>query len=324
MLAIVRRMNPRVGRITFIFCCALVGVAAAQLFFASVSSGSPATNANGNPSPSHAMETASPDLSALQQQADKGDADAQFELGRAYFNGNGVSQDFNKAFELFRKSADQGNPKAENNLAVMYGRGSGVKQDLAEAVKWYRKSAEQGAPLPEDNLGLMLAQGHGVSKDCKEAAEWYRKAAEQDFPDAELHLGMLYYFGDTGFPQNYAEAATWLTKSAGHNNLWAVNALGVMYQNGYGVEKDLAKAASFLQRAADQGDGKAQSNLGQLYIDGQGVPKDHARAYQWLTLASQRGELTAVKMLVGFEPTLTDEEKAEGKRLAAEWKARSR
>ena len=86
------------------------------------------------------------------------------------------------------------------------------------------------------------------------------------------------------------------------------------------MQQDPARAASLFQRAADQGDAKAQSNLGQLYIDGHGVPKDHIKAYQWLTLASDAGEITAVKMLVGFEAGLTDQEKAEGKKLAAEWR----
>src|SRR5208282_2631496 len=188
---IVRGMNPRIARITFSSCCALVG--AAQLLSATVCNAD--TNATASPNPSATAPNSAPDLTALQQSADKGDAEAQFELGRAYFNGNGVPQDFNKAFELFQKSADQGNMKAENNLAVMYERGSGTKQDFAEAVKWYRKSAEQGNPLPEDHLALMLEHGKGVQKDCREAAEWYRKAAEQDFPDAELNLGRLYYFG---------------------------------------------------------------------------------------------------------------------------------
>src|SRR5271165_3670606 len=44
MLDIVRRMNPRLGRITLFFCCALAGVAAAQLFLPLTSNASPSSD----------------------------------------------------------------------------------------------------------------------------------------------------------------------------------------------------------------------------------------------------------------------------------------
>jgi uncharacterized protein len=60
-----------------------------------------------------------------------------------------------------------------------------------------------------------------------------------------------------------------------------------------------------------------------MYTDGSGIEKDPAKAYQWLTLSANQNELTAVKLLVGLERTLTPEQMAEGKRLAAEWKERT-
>ena len=40
--------------------------------------------------------------------------------------------------------AERGNAQAQFNLGMMYENGQGVRQDDAEAVKWYRLAAEQG------------------------------------------------------------------------------------------------------------------------------------------------------------------------------------
>ena len=47
--------------------------------------------------------------------------------------------------------------------------------------------------------------------------------------------------------------------------------LGVLYENGEGVNRDTATAAGWYQRASDQDHGEAQLNLGVLYENGEGV-----------------------------------------------------
>ena len=60
----------------------------------------------------------------------------------------------------------------------MYYYGSGVSRDYAKAVEWYRKSAEQGNTSAQYILGCMYHHGNCVSKDYTKAAEWYSKAAK--------------------------------------------------------------------------------------------------------------------------------------------------
>ena len=75
--------------------------------------------------------------------------------------------------------AEQGNAKAQFSLGKMYYEGQGVRQDYAEAARWYLKAAEQGDPVAQNNLGTMYAKGQGVRQDPVQAEQWYRKAAEQ-------------------------------------------------------------------------------------------------------------------------------------------------
>lgn len=51
-----------------------------------------------------------------QSLAEQGNADAQFLLGNAYYNGNGVPQDYNQAISWWQKSAAQGNASAQKAL----------------------------------------------------------------------------------------------------------------------------------------------------------------------------------------------------------------
>ena len=118
-------------------------------------------------------------LGEMRPLAEQGHAEAQFNLGLMYDNGQGVPQDYAEAVKWYRKAAEQGHAKAQHNLGVMYDKGQGVPQDYAEAVKWYRKAAEQGVAEAQNNLGLMYSKGQGVPQDDAQAHMWYNLAASR-------------------------------------------------------------------------------------------------------------------------------------------------
>jgi TPR repeat protein len=66
--------------------------------------------------------------------------------------------------------------------------------------------------------------------------------------------------------------------------------MGVMYDEGAGVQQDLATAAEWYEKAAEQGFVDAQANLGMMYYHGQGVPCDHKAAVDWLQRAANQGD----------------------------------
>ena len=69
-------------------------------------------------------------------------------------------------------------PSAQFNLGKMYELGRGVTQDDAEAVRWYRLAAEQGHADAQYNLGNMYSDtiytifDRGVAVDEAEAVRW--------------------------------------------------------------------------------------------------------------------------------------------------------
>lgn len=115
------------------------------------------------------------------------DSYSLFILGLNYIYGNdslGISMDKEKGIALVRRSAEQGQAEAQYNLGFSYYQGNGVSQDYAQAVYWLRKAAEQGQAAAQYNLGFSYCQGDGVSQDYVQAVYWWRKAAEQGQADA--------------------------------------------------------------------------------------------------------------------------------------------
>ncbi len=89
--------------------------------------------------------------------AEQGYADAQFNLGLMYINGEGVPQDIPHAVELFQKAAEQGHVDAQNNLGAMYFTGEGVTRDEKKAIEWFEKAAAQGNEDARANLDAIKA-----------------------------------------------------------------------------------------------------------------------------------------------------------------------
>ena len=80
--------------------------------------------------------------------------------------------DYATALREFRVPAEQGDAEARYNLGVMYDNGQGVPQDYAETMKWYRKAANQGNVMAQYNLGIIYDAGLGVSQDYVSAHVW--------------------------------------------------------------------------------------------------------------------------------------------------------
>jgi TPR repeat protein len=83
-------------------------------------------------------------VAEMQVLADQGHAIAQFFLGDAYSNGEGVLQDKKEAVKWYSLAADQGDSDAQFSLGAAYHNGEGVFQDLVIAYKWINLAAYNG------------------------------------------------------------------------------------------------------------------------------------------------------------------------------------
>lgn len=101
----------------------------------------------------------------------RGHAEAQFNLGIMYRNGQGVPQNYEQAVHWWHLAADQGHAEAQFNLGVAYAKNN------EESAKWWRLAADQGNAEAQFNLGNSYAQAEGVPRDYAQAYKWFRLAA---------------------------------------------------------------------------------------------------------------------------------------------------
>ena len=76
------------------------------------------------------------DINDLSKKANAGDAQAQYELGMAYFDGDGVDPDPVKATQWFEKAAKQGHNESIYQYGTAVFTGDGVKADKIMGCAW--------------------------------------------------------------------------------------------------------------------------------------------------------------------------------------------
>jgi TPR repeat protein len=128
--------------------------------------------------------------------------------------------------------------------------------------------------------------------DYMTARREFESLAERGDPRGQNGLGVLYIQG-WGVERDLAKAVDLFRQAAKHGLRAAENNLGEMYMQGAGVEQDYAEAYKWYLKAAQKGDDEAQNNLGVLYVGGFGVEQDFAAAMEWFQKSAKQGNVEA-------------------------------
>lgn len=116
--------------------------------------------------------------------AEKGDADAAFNLGQAYRLGRGVPIDLAKAKSWLEKAARAGHLDAQTTVGLLLF-DSGNRD---AAMQWLSKAAERGEPRAMLVYGTALFNGDGVPKDPVMAYAYVSRSAAQGLEPAKSTL----------------------------------------------------------------------------------------------------------------------------------------
>ena len=119
--------------------------------------------------------------------AEKGDADAQFNLGQAYRLGRGVPTNLGAAQTWFERSAKQGHVDAETTLGLLLFQNN----EQSDGLKWLKKAADQNEPRAELVYGTALFNGDGVTQDPLLGYAYVSRAAAQGLEPAKQTLAQL-------------------------------------------------------------------------------------------------------------------------------------
>ncbi len=240
---------------------------------------------------------------ALLDEALKGDAKAQYDMGLAYAAGTGAMRDHRTAVIWLEKAARQNYVDAQYDLGMIYMFTEDESLRSPEkAGNWFMMAAEQGHLRAQNALAAAYAGGQAIEQSHEKALAWWRRAAAQKNAEAQFNIGYAYLAGE-GVEANAAEAMRWLTLAAEQNNADAQYLLGRGYTEGAGVKANPEAALEWLHKAASQQHAAAMMLIGDAYIGGTGVAQSNTEAYYWYARAAD------------IEPSFNDERDALRKQI---------
>ena len=111
-------------------------------------------------------------LELYTQAANKGLAEAQYQLGKMYYLGESGSKDYSSASMWFKRAARQRHAKAEYGLATCYMNGDGLPVNYDQALMYMKASALRGYVPAQRKLAELYQKGVLVEADSVEAKRW--------------------------------------------------------------------------------------------------------------------------------------------------------
>lgn len=123
------------------------------------------------------------------------------------------------------------------------------------------------------NESLKLLQGHGVARDERRSFTLNAEAAKGGHADAVLAMGWL-YLNAVGVERDIEKAKRWYRESARRGEPRAMFSLGqIAYE-----ERDFSDALRWFTRASEAGHAQSLYWLGKLYWRGDGLDRDQKQA----------------------------------------------
>jgi hypothetical protein len=149
--------------------------------------------------------------------------------------------DFETAFDIWMPLAEKGNAEAQYNIAIMNEHGEGIPQNHTLAHEWMKKAADQHHPMAQYYLGIYLSNGIGVSVDKTSFHHWVVKSAENGVIPAQREVALNYKEG-VGVPKDSRRAMYWFAVAALNKDLYGALELGNAFSNGQLVKRDRLRA----------------------------------------------------------------------------------
>lgn len=251
--------------------------------------------------------------------AQKGDAQAQYQVGQCYLNGHGVLPSLEEGARWVSRAAHHGLAEACFTLATLYAMGlpegfdptSSFKSveslsakyidaprtpDFVQAELWARRGAEAGNADAQALLAHILTHGPAELRDSRQARYWYERAADGGALQGYLGLGFI-LVAEAKSEEEKRHAAAYLTKAADGGLATACATLGWMYETGFAVRQSFSRAAHYYEQAATNNIPPAQARYGLMLLKGVGVAANVTRAETWLRRAAYNGDADAAALL---------------------------
>ena len=189
---------------------------------------------------------------------------------------------------------------ARFNLGMAYYNGDGVAQNSLKAAQWLQVAEKQNFAEAQYVLGMLFVEGdESLTKNLNLGVTYLRKATNQNHKLAKAYLQKM----DIKTEIKSTSTGGSLSMPSGSTQLGDVEILreARMYYTGIGKTRDYEKAFSMLLPLAKGGYAEAARLVGLMKLSGKGTEKNPTDAKQWLSVAAQKGDQTARRMLVQYK-----------------------
>jgi TPR repeat protein len=201
----------------------------------------------------------------LARAASKGNAVAQFRLGRGYLEGLGVPRSRAEASRWLLLAAKGGHTEAQFLLATLFAYGSTSSEaallggdgcadapDHGSATHWAQQAMAGGSTEAVALLAYLLSSGPDGTRNRVEADRLYAQAARAGSAQGALGHGLA-LLRRTESRWAARAAASYLGRAAKAGLPMGIFLSGVVHEQGIGLAADKAAAAELFRQAAERG-----------------------------------------------------------------------
>lgn len=227
--------------------------------------------------------------------ANKGDANASYDLGKFYRYGNeSISPNIDESLQWLRLAEQQGSLNASLELGLLYYNGELVAKDLNLARDYLKKASDTSDQAKMLLIEITMREAYdydhgtnGVERNDRKALKKYLEVAKEQsvYQDpARIALGNMYLNGK-GTLVDYTQAFYWFNlalpkvKYVNKDNQYVAVLKATMYRKGMGVKQDYKNAKIMYEHLIKEFQNPvAMFELANMYSYGVGVEQNYDEA----------------------------------------------
>lgn len=228
--------------------------------------------------------------------AEMGYPPAQATIGTLYLKGlpGLLEKDYRKGISMLSDAVTQKSLTARFNLGMAYYNGDGVPKDELKASQWLEVAVRQNFSEAQYTLGTMLVEGGGIKRNTNRGLSLLEAASSQGH---KLAANYLRKRNGSGNQVKRTTSKIIPPDNVSALDDEKVLQQARKYYTGVGYPRDYEKAYQLFLPIAKGGNPEACRFIGLMKLTGKGTPKNPSSAKQWLSLASQKGDKVAARML---------------------------
>jgi len=214
-------------------------------------------------------------------------------LTQLYFSTLNKEQDQPLAWFLW--TASEGDVFSQVGVGKLYFEGEFVKQDYSQATYWFEKAAKQGDVEAMLYMGW-LSINASTEKGYLAALKWYYLAAKKESSTAIIELSNLYLAPPQGQEKDIAKGLQWLQLGTHRGDPIAKHRLADAYFNSeYNMQHKQAEAMQMYEELFnEENDLKAAYHLGNCHLYGTAqLGPDYKESVKWFTKAAEKEHFPA-------------------------------